>query len=457
MKRIRWNMVLFIFLLSIGLHSCILPQKEPITLNIWHVYGGQTDSPLNDSIDEFNNTVGKEQGIYIQVTSVSNTNSIHEDVLASSHQEPGSAKLPDMFVSYPKTVVALKDNDILVDYYDYFTKEELEKFIPEFIQEGVIEDKLKVLPIAKSTEILYVNKTAFDRFALETGARLEDLETWESLYRLSCRYREWTDAQTPEILGDGKPFFVHDYHFNYLQVGTSSLEKPFFNGNKIDFKNGLYDVWEPYAKSCIFGGMWLKGGYATEPLQTGDSIVSVASSASVLYYNNMVTYPDNTSEKVELISRPCPVFENGKKMVMQRGAGVCMVKSTSEREKAGITFLKWLTSPQNNVEFVIKAGYMPVTKEAFEIELPLAIKQIQDIKYKSLYEAFLKTNAEYIYYTAPKIKTYLELEMNLEKKIRIELEKAHKEYMNQTNGKYDEVLLDNLSRKYYENFQKIMQ
>ena len=28
-------------------------RKEPITLTIWHVYGGQTDSPLNDLIDEF--------------------------------------------------------------------------------------------------------------------------------------------------------------------------------------------------------------------------------------------------------------------------------------------------------------------------------------------------------------------------------------------------------------------
>ena len=26
-------------------------RKEPITLTIWHVYGGQTDSPLNDLID----------------------------------------------------------------------------------------------------------------------------------------------------------------------------------------------------------------------------------------------------------------------------------------------------------------------------------------------------------------------------------------------------------------------
>lgn len=38
-------------------------RKEPITLTIWHVYGGQTDSPLNDLIDEFNGD-GREKRRY---------------------------------------------------------------------------------------------------------------------------------------------------------------------------------------------------------------------------------------------------------------------------------------------------------------------------------------------------------------------------------------------------------
>lgn len=39
------------------------------------------------------------------------------------------------------------------------------------------------LPVAKSTEVMFINKTAFDRFAKETGAKMEDLETWEGLFR----------------------------------------------------------------------------------------------------------------------------------------------------------------------------------------------------------------------------------------------------------------------------------
>ena len=133
-------------------------RKEPITLTIWHVYGGQTESPLNDLIDEFNETIGKEKNIRVQVGSVTNTNTIHENVLASAFGDPGASKLPDMFVSYPKTVLAMPDDTELVDYYDYFTEEELNEFIPAFLEEGVIHERLSILPVAKSTEVMFVNK-----------------------------------------------------------------------------------------------------------------------------------------------------------------------------------------------------------------------------------------------------------------------------------------------------------
>ena len=113
--------------------------------------------------------------------------------------------------------------------------------------------------------------------------------------------------------------FVHDYYFNYFQVGAESLGEDFFNGDELAFGPAFQTAWEPLANAAIQGGVWLKGGYATESIRTGDSIVSVASSASILYYSDMVTYPDNTSEDITIISRPCPVFENGENLVMQRG------------------------------------------------------------------------------------------------------------------------------------------
>lgn len=313
----RTQIVLTLILSALILTGCASNDRKnnPIVLTMWHVYGGQTDSPLNRTIDRFNETVGKKEGIRIQVTSVSNTNTIHEAVIAAAKKEPGAAELPDIFVSYPKTVLSLPDRDILVDYKKYFSEDELKDYIPEFIQEGIIDDKLMVFPVAKSTEILFVNRTLFSRFAAETGAREEDLATWEGLFDMSKLYEKWTDDKTPDIPDDGESFFVHDYHFNYFQVGCESLGENFFSnilgGGSIAFGPKFRKIWEPYADAAISGGVWLREGYATEPLRTGKAIVSVASSASVLYYEDIVTYENNISEPIEVVSYPVPVFEGG--------------------------------------------------------------------------------------------------------------------------------------------------
>lgn len=425
-KRKPWIYITVILVLGLMmLTACGINggQKEPVTLTVWHVYGGQTDSPLNDLIEEFNKTVGAREGIKLQVTVVSNTNNIHDAVLRAAGDEPGTTGLPDMFISYPKTVLAMPDSDILVDYRDYFSDEELSAYIPAFLEEGGINGRLVAFPVAKSTEIMFIDKTLFDRFAADTGVTLGQLDTWEGLFELSKEYYQWTDAQTPDVPGDGKAFFVHDYHFNYFQVGVESLGEDFFQENEIAYGKAFSKVWETYADAAVQGGVWLNEGYATEPLRTGETIVSVASSASVLYYEDIVTYSDNRSEPIEVIARPVPCFENGQRLVMQRGAGFCTVKSTPERERAAAVFLKWLTEPEINVRFVTSVGYMPVTDAAFEV-LPDFIGNLEDPKYRSLYEAFLETQASYEFYTVPQIPGYLELEQSFEKNVRSKLRAA---------------------------------
>ena len=445
-------LLLAVLLLCTGCSGTVKKEEVRTTITVWHVYGGQVDSPLNDLIEQFNRTVGKEQQINVQVTSVSNTNTIHELVLAAANREPGATELPDLFISYPKTVMALPDDSILVDYKDYLSEEELSAFLPAFLEEGTVNDRLVILPVAKSTEIMFINQTIFDRFSQATGVTLEDLDTWEGLFKAAEIYAQWTDEQTPDIPGDAKPMFVHDYYFNYFQIGTESMGEDFFQGDGLALGPAFQIAWAPRAKAALKGGVWLKGGYATEAIRTGDSIVSVASSASILYYSDVVTYPDNTSEDITLISRPCPVFENGDKLVMQRGAGFCLVRSTPEREQAAVSFLKWLTEPERNVAFVTRTGYMPVTRAAFENELPKAIEGLESEKYSSLYQAYLDTQANYEFYVPPQMETYLSLETTLEDHVRAQLALGRQDYLDPGETGLEQISADRL-----QAFRQIME
>jgi multiple sugar transport system substrate-binding protein len=439
-------------LLCTGCADGLGKAGTPVTLTIWHVYGEQTDSPLNRLIEEFNETEGAEKGIRIEVTSVSNTNVVHRAVLAAESGQPGAGTLPDLFVSYPKTVLAMQDSSRLVDYRDYLTEEELSDFVPSFLEEGMIDGRLVILPVAKSTEILYINKTAYDAFARATGARMEDLSTWEGLYEQAELYYQWTDALTPDIPGDGKAFFVHDYPFDYFQVGVESLGEDFFDRENLVFGSAFHEAFVPYARAAISGGLWLGNGYATEPLRTGETICSVASSAGVLYYSDVVTHEDNTSEEIELTAMPCPVFADGEKLVMQRGAGLCLVKSTAKREEAAVSFLRWLTDPSRNVDFVTRTGYMPVKTESFHY-LDRAIGSLSDPKYVAMYKALLKTQGEYSYYTMPQLDSYLELEAQFEENIRQVMRDARGQYRSE---EADTEVPDAVVEETFEVFRSTM-
>lgn len=48
-----------------------LDPAKPVTLTIWHVYGNQTNSPFNDTIEKFNASEGKAKGVIVKVASVS--------------------------------------------------------------------------------------------------------------------------------------------------------------------------------------------------------------------------------------------------------------------------------------------------------------------------------------------------------------------------------------------------
>ena len=105
------SIVLCICFLSGLLASCrsgdLLSQKDPVTLTMWHVFGSQSDSPMNDMVDEFNRTVGQQKGVVIKVISVSNSSDIHAAALSAASGEAGAGSLPDLFFCYPETAKAI--------------------------------------------------------------------------------------------------------------------------------------------------------------------------------------------------------------------------------------------------------------------------------------------------------------------------------------------------------------
>ncbi len=400
MKACWLHTLLIVLCCTLG--ACTDPaDRKPVSLTMWHVYGSQTSSPMNKLVEKFNNTVGKKQNIRINVTSISNSTAIHFSLVATARDIPGEGIMPDMFVAYPKTALAIGP-DRLADWKTLLGKEELEGFVPSFLEEGTINGQLLVLPIAKSTSALFINATIFDKFARETGAGYDDLKTWEGVFKTAARYYDWSG---------GKAFFKYDDWLHYSMLNTVSLGGAFFAENSINFDDQAFrKVWMSLAKEALAGHVCLLDGYSTTALMTGEAVCGVESTASILYFNDKVTFADNTTLPLRIAVLPVPHFDGAKPLAVQRGAGLIIQKSTPEKERACAVFARWLTDTENNLPFAAEAGYLPVKKDAYGKRMQDCVPEAKRQEYVMLYDTIAKIYAESTFYIPPYSEGYGELE-----------------------------------------------
>ena len=335
-----------------------LDPKSPVTLTMWHVYGEQADSPMNQLVEEFNQTVGREQGIIINVTLMSSTAQIGEKLLASQAGTPGVPAMPDLFFAHNNNAAELGAENLL-DWKTCFSEEELSAYVPEFLDDGMVDESLCVFPVSKSTQLLFVAGTQFDRFAADTGASYDELLTWDGFLDVAASYYDWSG---------GKPFCALDYliravELNAMEHGGSDF---YTEDGWYDFENeALRESWMELAESFAQGHIIVSDLYSNTQIMTGEVVAGLGSTASILYYNDTVTYPDNTSEPMDLRVLPMPKATGSELLVTQAGVGLCATKTTDQKAEAAAVFARWLTEPARNLAFCVGSGYMPVTQEAF--------------------------------------------------------------------------------------------
>lgn len=403
MKKVILSLLIITFCLSLQA-GCTddhgLDPKDPVTLTLWHNYGGQMKETMDLMVDEFNETIGNEKGIIINVTSISSSSALHEKLAMIANGDAGAPEMPDITTANPKTAILLAEKGLLTDFNALFTKEELNAYIPRFLEEGMLgTESLYIFPTAKSTEVVFLNKTVFDRFAGETGASYENLSTFEGLAETAALYFDWTDAKTPDIPNDGKAFYHSDSLFNFTQIGCSQLGAEFVGKDGLDYSSEAFEkVSRLFYQSAVQGYFAVFDGYASDLFKTGEIICSTGSTAGVLFFNPIVTYPDNTTEHVELMILPYPVFDGGEKIAVQRGGGMIVSNSDDTRAYAAGVFLKWFTSPENNLKFVSSTGYLPVTGNAFGDMMTKEIDAVENMNIKSLLKACVKMQADYDFY-----------------------------------------------------------
>jgi|GEM_PF-1029149 len=411
-----------------GCSSALNPQT-PVTLTLWHVYGSNTESPLNDVIRVFNSTVGTEKGIIVNVTSVTNSNAIDEMLLSSLHNEPGTIGLPDLFTAYPRIAEKFPEGQLL-DWEAYFTEDDLAAYHEDFLAEGYFGEELLMIPIAKSSELLFINQTLFDRFAAENHLTADCLTDIEQLMQVCNLYYDWSGGKTM--------FQINDF-YHYFLSNMEGLGVDFIVNGKANVDSDAFEkVFIPLAKAGIHGGLNVGDGYASSRWKTGEIIGNLGSTADILYLRDYITYDDNSTENIEIAVLPYPNVAEAASSVVLRGGGLFAVKNEDEKKnEAAAIFAKWIAEKQHNLTFVTNAGYIPVCTEAMN-ELFSDLSVVENERYRMLYAAIgQQQEADYTYCSVPRFNGSADLQSTFEKLIQTTLATAHAAYKSRVDAGED--------------------
>jgi multiple sugar transport system substrate-binding protein len=374
--------VLLILLLTVGLllvgcgsQKSVLDPENPVTITLWNYYNGQTKAQFDDLVNTFNETVGMQEGIVVDAYSQGDVQQLATAVYDAANGKIGAQKLPNIFAAYPENAFRVNEIVALVNIEDYFSEEELNQYRTEFLNEGRFgpNHSLYILPIAKSSENLFLNRTFWNDFASETGYELKDLETWEGILEVAEAYYHWTDAKTVAA-GDGNAFMGIDSASNFMYVASVQLGNPIYTIEEGQVTLNLKEetsrhLWDTFYMPYYKGYFVKTGRFSSDDAKVGRTLAYIGSTAGAGYFPNEITMSESEVIHVESAVLPYPVYQEGKPYVMQQGAGMCMTQSDEAHELASSIFLKWLTQAEQNILFAKATGYFPVMNEALKASL----------------------------------------------------------------------------------------
>lgn len=316
---------------------------QPISITVWTYYNGTLLESFNTLVKTFNETVGKEKGIVVEAYSQGSVNELEASVMQSAEGKVGAAAMPNIFSAYADTAYALDKLGLVVDVSSYLTSDERAAYVDNYLTEGDFGQtgSIKIFPVAKSTELLFLNETDWQPFAEATG--------------------------TPD---DGKALFGRDAMANYLLIGAQELGCTIFEVDgdgrlTLHFDRDIIrKLWDSYYVPFIKGYFSAAGRFRSDDIKTGNLLCYVGSSSSGTFFPSRVITSDTESHDITLKVLPCPKFADGESFPVQQGAGMVVTAADEAKVRASVEFLKWFTLPENDISFSVGSGYMPVTKAA---------------------------------------------------------------------------------------------
>lgn len=346
-----------------------------VTIKFYHTMGQNLREVLDNYIVEFNKLY---PNIHIEHQQVGG----YDDVRDQISTEITVGNQPNIAYCYPDhvalynlakatvTLDSLIDSKATVKRADDTTEilgltdEQKADFIQGYYNEGKEfgDGRMYTMPLSKSTEVLYYNKTFFDANNIEVPT------TWDELEEVCKKIKEIDPKSIP--LG-------YDSEANWFITMCEQYQSPYTSakGDHFLFNNDQnkafvkrFNEWynKGYITTQTIYGAYTSGLFVTT--EDTKSYMSIGSSAGATHQrpqkNADGTYP------FEVGIATIPQVDKANPKVISQGPSLCIFDKEDKQEiLASWLFVKYLTTTvEFQAEFSMASGYVPVIKSVSENE-----------------------------------------------------------------------------------------
>ena len=340
-----------------------------VTIKFYNTMGANLRAVLDNYIVEFNKLY---PNITIEATQVGNYDDVREQIsteITVGNQPNIAYCYPDHVALYNlaravTTLDSLIDSQIEVTRADGTTEilgltaEQKADFIEGYYNEGKQfgDGLMYTLPLSKSTEVLYYNKTFFDANNIPVPT------TWDELEAVCAKIKEIDPKSIP--LG-------YDSEANWFITMCEQYKSPYTSASGDHY---LFDNEQNHAFIKRFNE-WYQKGYLTTQTLYGSytsglfvstdavkSYMSIGSSAGATHQRPAAQADGSYPFEVGITTIPQVDANNAK--VISQGPSLCIFQKSNPQEViASWLFVKYLTTNvEFQAEFGMASGYVPVLK-----------------------------------------------------------------------------------------------
>ncbi|MED9958405.1 MAG: ABC transporter substrate-binding protein [Christensenellales bacterium] len=350
--------------------SLSLAEEETREVIFWHAMGGVNGEMITQLTDEYNETLGKEQGIH--VTAI--FQGLYADMrtkFMGAIQAQDMANLPDIVQMGASALGMMQEVQEVVWFEDILamdTTMKLEDFEPKFVRSFSAEGRALGVPFASSTVILYYNEDMLREAGIEAPpATLAEMgEAAAKLYK----EENGEPVQWGFVCQPGSWFMS-----SWIGMQASSEGNYSYIGNNADGREGVmtqvvFDeegtmkrFLENYKAACEAGHFKVTSTNDLEEFAAGKVAMYIGSTSA--FASVLQTVGDKFSFGCAFMPTVTAEDVGG---VAAGGSSLYLLNRGDEQKMTdALRFLEYMTSAETQFKWHEGTGYFPVNVNAYDL------------------------------------------------------------------------------------------